>query len=79
MADSKLKGILTERDIVKFTSEGLFLESVKHNLVMTQLIASLLQNNLKDVFAALFLFRRYLIGHLPIIDETSQLIGVISP
>ncbi|BAZ46888.1 histidine kinase like sensor protein [Chondrocystis sp. NIES-4102] len=79
MANSKLVGILTERDIVRFTAEGLCLESVKVNEVMTQPVVTLLQSNLKDVFAALFLFRRYRIRHLPIIDGTGQLVGVISP
>jgi CBS domain-containing protein len=32
----------------------------------------------QDIFAALFLFRRYRIRHLPIVDDQGQLVGVIS-
>ena len=46
---------------------------------MTQPVISLLESNYKDIFAALFLFRRYRIRHLPIVDEKGQLVGVISP
>ena len=77
--DSKLLGILTERDVVRLTAEELAFEEVSIAEVMTQPVITLLQNNFKDIFAALFLFRRYRIRHLPIVDEADNLIGVISP
>lgn len=77
--DSKLIGILTERDIVRLTAAQVVFESVKVAEVMTQPVVSLPDKNFPDIFAALFLFRRYGIRHLPIVDEDDNLIGVISP
>lgn len=79
MEDSKLLGILTERDIVKLTAQARVFEKTIVAEVMTQPVVTLLRSNLKDIFAALFMFRRYRIRHLPIIDEADRLIGVISP
>ncbi|MDJ0568145.1 MAG: CBS domain-containing protein [Pleurocapsa sp. MO_192.B19] len=76
---SKLLGILTERDIVRLTAIELVFEEVTIAEVMTQPVVTLLQKNLKDIFAALFLFRRYRIRHLPIVNEADCLIGVITP
>ena len=76
---SKLLGILTERDIVRLTAEEVEFESITVAEVMTQPVVSLPKNNFKDIFAALFLFRRYRIRHLPIVDEDNNLIGIISP
>lgn len=79
MENEKLEGILTERDIVKLTAEELIFESLTVAEVMTKPVVTLAKNNLKDIFAALFLFRRYRIRHLPIVDQEEQLLGVMSP
>lgn len=74
-----IQGIVTERDIVKITAEKLTIESLQVSDVMTKPVVTLEKSNLKDIFAALFLFRRYRIRHLPIVDESKKLLGVISP
>ncbi len=79
MEGGTLQGILTERDIVKLTAEKLEFESVTVAEVMTKPVVTLAKSNLKDIFAALFLFRRYRIRHLPIVDQGDQLVGVMSP
>lgn len=79
MENSKLLGILTERDIVKLTAQELIFEDVLVAEVMTQPVITLAQSNFKDIFAALFLFRRYRIRHLPLVDELDRMVGVISP
>ncbi len=79
MDKSELLGILTERDIVRLTAEEIEFESITVAEVMTKPVVSLSKNNFKDIFAALFLFRRYRIRHLPIVDENNHLIGIISP
>lgn len=78
MEDRKLVGILTERDIVKLTAAEIDFDLVKVIEVMTDSVVTLSQDNFKDVFAALFLFRRYQIRHLPIVDEDNNLIGVVT-
>lgn len=79
MDGAKLLGILTERDIVKLTAAQIEFDSVKVTQVMTDSVITLARANFKDVFAALFLFRRYQIRHLPIVDEDNNLVGVVSP
>ena len=79
MSGSDLVGIFTERDIVQLTAKRLNLEEIEIGQVMTQSIVSLPETNLKDVFAPLFLFRRYSIRHLPIVDSQGGLVGTISP
>lgn len=79
MKNSRILGILTERDIVKLTANELTFEGITVSEVMTQPVITLLQSNFQDIFAALFLFRRYRIRHLPVVDESNCLVGVVSP
>ncbi|MGD1919019.1 MAG: CBS domain-containing protein [Pleurocapsa sp.] len=79
MQQRQLLGILTERDIVKLTAQELTFEDVTVAEVMTQPVVTYIKDNFKDIFAALFLFRRYRIRHLPLIDREDRLVGVISP
>ncbi|WP_413164917.1 CBS domain-containing protein [Capilliphycus salinus ALCB114379] len=79
MTGEKLMGIITERDLVRLTAQGIDFESTTVAEVMTQPVITLSQTAFKDIFAPLFLFRRYKIRHLPIVDEQERLIGVISP
>jgi CBS domain-containing protein len=79
MENFQLLGILTERDIVRLTADEIDFEQVTVAEVMTQPVITLNQKNLQDIFAALFLFRRYHIRHLPIVDENNYLVGIISP
>ncbi len=77
--DQEIKGILTERDIVKLTAAGLDFQNVSVADVMTTSVVTLQEENFQDIFAALFLFRRYRIRHLPLLDSQNKLLGVISP
>ncbi|MCG5061885.1 MAG: CBS domain-containing protein [Limnoraphis sp. WC205] len=79
MAGEKLLGIITERDIVRLTAKGINFETTTVEEVMTQPVMTLSKTLFKDIFAPLFLFRRYKIRHLPVVDEQERLIGVISP
>ncbi|MDJ0745153.1 MAG: CBS domain-containing protein [Xenococcaceae cyanobacterium MO_167.B27] len=79
MEGGKLLGILTERDIVRLTASEMSFDRLKVSQVMTQPVITLSQENFRDIFAALFLFRRYKIRHLPLVDEKNNLVGVISP
>jgi CBS domain-containing protein len=75
---TELLGIFTERDIVRLTADSIDFSTVTIAEVMTQPVITLELAALKDVFAALFLFRRYRIRHLPIVGKMSELIGVVS-
>ncbi|HEY9824382.1 MAG TPA: CBS domain-containing protein [Stenomitos sp.] len=73
-----LIGILTERDVVRLSAKTTDFEQVLVADVMAQPVITLPQRALQDIFAALFLFRRYRIRHLPIVDDHGLLMGVIS-
>ncbi len=76
--NEELVGILTERDIVKLTAVAYNFETALVADVMIQPIVTLPAKSVSDIFAAIFLFRRYRIRHLPIVDDGGKLIGVIS-
>ncbi len=78
MEDKQLLGIFTERDIVWLTADGMSFDGVTISEVMSKPVITLPEAQFQDVFAALFLFRRYRIRHLVIVDEHNQLIGIVS-
>ncbi len=78
MQGTELLGIFTERDIVRLTAASIPFEKVTITEVMTKPVVTLSQTSFKDIFAPLFLFRRYRIRHLPILGQKGELIGVVS-
>jgi CBS domain-containing protein len=79
MQDSQLLGIFTERDIVRLVASNTSFAGVKIGEVMNKPVITLNEAHFQDIFAALFLFRRYRIRHLPIVDDRNRLLGVVSP
>ena len=79
MEETELLGIFTERDIVKFTAMGTDFTDVKIAEVMVNPVITLTEKAFQDIFAALFLFRRYRIRHLVIINAEEQVVGIVSP
>lgn len=73
-----LQGILTERDVVRLTAQAIDLQATTVADVMVHPVVTLPERSVQDIFAALFLFRRYRIRHLPVVDDQDQLVGVIS-
>ncbi|MDB9527686.1 CBS domain-containing protein [Oscillatoria sp. CS-180] len=78
MKGKTILGILTERDVVRLTAQALDLKLVKVADVMVSPVITLPESSIQDVFAALFLFRRYGIRHVPVVDDENQLVGVVS-
>mgnify|MGYP005841035339 CR=1 FL=1 len=79
MEGNQVLGIFTERDIVWLTADGMNFEGIKLAEVMSQPVITLARANFQDAFAAIFLFRRYRIRHLVIVDDQNQLVGIVSP
>lgn len=77
--NQQIIGIFTERDIVRLTASGADLSSLTVADVMTSPVKTLQQSAFQDIFAVLFLFRRYRIRHLPIVDEHNYPIGIVTP
>lgn len=76
-------GIVTERDIVGLTASQEHasqpFSEIPVSAVMTTPVKTLEIEAFQDIFAVLFLFRRYRIRHLPIVDATGKLFGVVTP
>jgi diguanylate cyclase (GGDEF)-like protein/PAS domain S-box-containing protein len=77
--NSQLQGIFTERDLVDLIASGKNLKGVTIAEVMRQPTATLTKSDAKDIFSALILLRQHKIHHLPVLDNTGQLLGVITP
>ncbi|MEL6813884.1 MAG: PAS domain S-box protein [Cyanobacteria bacterium J06598_3] len=71
-----LLGIITERDIVKLTAEGVCFASTTVQMVMTKNVVTMPAATVKDAFTPLTLMRQHRIRHLPIVDEQNNVCGV---
>lgn len=79
MQDQEILGILTERDIVRFAAAGMDCDRITAADVMAHPVKTLPLADFKDIFAVMFLFRRYRIRHLPILDDQNKLVGITEP
>jgi CBS domain-containing protein len=79
LQERQLVGIFTERDIVRLTASGTNLQGLTVGEVMSKSVITLARGDLNDIFAALFIFRRYKIRHLPIVNSSNELIGIVTP
>lgn len=75
----ELRGILTARDIVRLSVAGIDFETVTVAEVMAHPVVTLSLEAFEDLFAAVFLLRRYRIRHLPILERTGKVVGIVSP
>ncbi len=71
-------GIVTERDIVRFISQGGNLENQTIQQVMTHPVITAQEAELTDLFSTLKRFQAHGIRHLPLLDEQSCLSGLIT-
>ncbi|MDY6806410.1 MAG: response regulator [Cyanobacteriota bacterium] len=71
-------GIFTERDIIQLTSIGATLNGFPIAQIMIRTIITARLSEIPDIFALFALLEKHEIGHLPIVDESEALIGLIS-
>lgn len=76
--ENHLIGVFTERDAVCLLASGRNLTQAKITEVMTQPAIALTLSDTDDIFTALSLLRQHQIRHLPILDNTGQLVGVVT-
>ena len=74
----RLVGVLTERDVVRLTAQGIDFARVTMGEVMTRQLVTLTLTDSQDISAALQAMREHRIRHLPIVDALGQLIGIVS-
>ncbi|MBE9047407.1 PAS domain S-box protein [Pleurocapsales cyanobacterium LEGE 10410] len=75
--NSQLKGIFTERDLVKLVATEANINLAVEE-VMSRDVIILTLTGAEDVFTALDLLRRHGIRHLPVVDHTQSLLGLIT-
>ena len=79
MEDARLQGILTEQDLVRLIATERDLSETAVSKVMTrELITLTATGTEEDVFTALNLLRQHSIRHLPIVDRSDRLLGLIT-
>ncbi len=78
VVDSQLRGIFSERDLVRLVAEGIELGQMTVEEVMSRELITLTLTGSEDIFTALDLLRQHRIRHLPIIDAGHQLLGLIT-
>jgi CBS domain-containing protein len=76
--NSRVMGILTDRDVVRLTTTGIDFSQVPILEVMTQPVITLNQTQSQDIFAMLSCLQRHQISYLPIVNEQEQLIGIVT-
>jgi PAS domain S-box-containing protein len=79
LADERLVGIFTERDLVKIAASQRELKGIKVADVMTTELRTLVLSEQHTVMNALTIFQQYQIRHLPILDRGDRLIGIVTP
>jgi PAS domain S-box-containing protein len=79
LENGQVVGIFTERDLVKLTSTQSNLPSVNISAVMTAQPQTLVLTGDQTVITAWTIFKKHHIRHLPILDEQSQLLGIVTP
>ncbi|KST64556.1 PAS domain S-box protein [Mastigocoleus testarum] len=79
MGDGELRGILTERDIVRLAVQNLDFEGTPVNRVMSSPVKTLLFHHIDSSLAVINFFRIHRIRHLPILDKQGNLMGTVTP
>ena len=76
--NSQLRGIFTERDLVRLIAADTDTEKVTIEEVMTQDVVTITPANSQDIFTVVAMLRQHCIRHLPVVDEHNNLLGVVT-
>jgi len=77
--DQEMIGIVTERDVVKITTNNLLDSNSTLGEMMTKNVITRKVSETKDIFALSRFLRRNKIRHLPVLGENNQIEGVVTP
>ena len=78
MAGKTIRGIFTERDLVRLVANNAYLEKVTIAQVMTKSLVQLKVTKKTTIFNALTILREKRIRHLPIIGQNNNFLGLIT-
>lgn len=74
----QLVGILTERDVVRMTAEAMDLNTIKVAAIMTKNPVQIVVSDDLEIFSIVLTLRQHRIRHLPAVDESGNILGVIT-
>ncbi len=80
MTDDQNKpvGVLTDRDIVRLSSDAASFQTRQVREVMTSPLITLEESKLTDLFVAMTLLQNHRIRHLPLVDASGSLTGIVT-
>lgn len=79
LENSQVIGLFTQQDIVRLVASGMEFAGVKIENVMSRSPIALTQSDSQDIFSALSLLRQHQLTHLPIVEPSGQLVGIVTP
>ncbi|MBL1177378.1 PAS domain S-box protein [Pantanalinema sp. GBBB05] len=78
MEETRLVGILTTIDVVRLIAVGAVAETITVGAVMTPNVVTIKQAHV-SIAGVFDLFRRHQLHHLPLIDSSDRVVGIITP
>ncbi|WP_413160191.1 PAS domain S-box protein [Capilliphycus salinus ALCB114379] len=76
--DSRLLGIVTQRDLVRLIATETLDNPLRVSAVMTTELIALRRSQFHNLFTAINFLRQHRIRHLPILSEDEQLLGLVT-
>jgi PAS domain S-box-containing protein len=73
-----LLGIFTERELVKLAASTIDFTDIKITEVMQQPAITMKISDFQDIFTVLSLLHQYQIRHLPILNDSEQVVGIVT-
>ena len=75
---NSLIGILTERDIVRISAQPIALDQLLVEAVMSHPVITIKASTFTNINVALALFQQHQIRHLPVLDDSDRLVGLLA-
>lgn len=79
VSNNRLVGLITERDIVKLSSQLLPLDKMVAAEVMTRDLITFPDDKLVNIVDIIDIFKQYHIRHLPIVNDRTEVVGIVTP
>lgn len=78
MDGKQLVGLITERDIVRFSAVGVNLEEIKAVDAIANPPVAIKQSQVRDIFCLVSIFHQHRIRHLAILNDVGEVAGLVT-
>lgn len=79
VSNHRLVGLITERDIVKLSSQLLPLDKMVAAEVMTRDLITFPADKIVNIIDLIDIFKQHHIRHLPIVNDRAEVVGLVTP